>query len=289
MSTKSFTYSKGQHRMLIDSFLFYTEPVLARLRLEYYADLVDRFVIVEADHSFTMQPHAAEFDAVYRDLPADIKKRIVYEYIRIDPEPIRDADGKSQGRHVERESRQRSHELIKEITSTGVLAMNDVDEFWDRRLLPTALNMIDRAGKMCWRQEYRVCFIDWVGRLQGWPGTKMGRIEHLPPDIMEFYCSKNKSWGVFSEILTGGWHLTIMGDESSKARQISAKREGPGWEQKIGKTSAEISGTVFANGWNTVVKKSKMRADKVGVADIDSDLVDLARAYPVLWSGNIRP
>lgn len=275
--------------MFIDSFLFYTEPVLARMRLEYYADVVDRFVIVEADRSFTMQPHAAEFDAVYRDLPDDIKRKVVYEYIQIDPEPVKDADSKSQGRHVERESRQHSHRLIKDITTTGVLAMNDVDEFWDRRLLPQALAMIDRAGKMCWRQEYRVCFIDWVGRLQGWPGTKMGLIESLPDNIMEFYCSKNKSWSVFAEILTGGWHLTIMGDAASKGKQISAKREGPGWEQKIGKSSQEISNTVFANGWNTVVKKSKMKADKVGVKAIDPNLVDIAQRYPVLWSGSITP
>jgi hypothetical protein len=275
--------------MLIDSFLFYTEPVLARMRLEYYADVIDRFVIVEADRSFTMQPHPAEFDAVYRDLPGHIRRKITYDYIEIDPTPVQDADGKSQGRHVEREARQHSHRLIRDIATQGILAMNDVDEFWDRRMLSEAMRMIDRAGKMCWRQEYRVCFIDWVGRLQGWPGSKMGRIEELPDDIMEFYCSKNKSWGVFSEILTGGWHLTIMGDESSKARQISAKREGPGWEQKIGKTSHEISSTVFANGWNTVVKKSKMRADKLGVENLDPDLVNIAQQHPVLWSGEIHP
>lgn len=275
--------------MLIDSFLFYSEPVMLKLRLEYLAPHVNKFVIVEADHSFTLQPHPAEFDAVYRDMPADIRQKIVYEYLRVDTAPIIDADGKSQGRHVEREARTRSRELIEQVSATGIVAMNDIDEIWDVRKLDQALAMIDRSGKMCWKQEYRVCFIDWVGRLQGWPGTKMGRVEELPEDIMHFYCSKNKSWGVFSEILEGGWHLTIMGDAASKGKQISAKREGPGWEQKIGKTSQQIADTVFANGWNTVVKKSKMKADKVGVDGLDPRLVALARAQPQLWSGPINP
>lgn len=275
--------------MFIDTFLFYSEPILLRLRVEYFSRYVNKFVVVEADHSFTLQPHASEFDKVYRDLPADIRKKIVYEYLRIDTDPIIDSDGKTQGRHVEREARTRSRQLVEQISNTGIIAMNDIDEFWDPRLLDQAMAMIDKSGKMCWKQEYRVCFIDWVGRLQGWPGTKMGRIEDLPQDVMDFYCSKNKSWSVFPEILEGGWHLTIMGDAVSKTKQISAKREGPGWEQKIGKTSQQIADTVFANGWNTVVKKSKMKADKVGVDALDPQLVTLARKEPALWSGKINP
>lgn len=275
--------------MLIDSFLFYTEPVLAEMRMRYYHQVVDRFVVVEADHSFTMQPHAAEFPAVYRALPDDIRRKVVYEYLPIDPTPIINSDGKSQGRHVERMARTRSAEIFRDLDPQGILTMNDVDEFWDLRRLPEALATVERTGRLCWVQQYRVCFIDWVGRLNGWPGTKMGRIDQLPEDIMEFYCSKNKSWGSFPDLIEAGWHLTIMGDEASKARQISAKREGPGWEQKIGKTSCEISSTVFANGWNTVVKKSKMRADKVGVDQIDPDLINIAQEFPVLWSGSITP
>lgn len=275
--------------MFIDTFLFYSEPILLRLRVEYLSRYVNKFVVVEADHSFTLQPHASEFDKVYQDLPADIRKKIVYEYLRIDTDPIIDSDGKTQGRHVEREARTRSRQLVEQISHTGIIAMNDIDEFWDPRLLDQAMAMIDKSGKMCWKQEYRVCFIDWVGRLQGWPGTKMGRIEDLPEDVMNFYCSKNKSWSVFPEILEGGWHLTIMGDAASKTKQISAKREGPGWEQKIGKTSQQIAATVFANGWNTVVKKSKMKADKVGVDALDPQLVTLARKEPALWSGKINP
>lgn len=275
--------------MLIDSFLFYTEPVLAEMRMRYLNAHVDCFVIVEADHSFTMQQHAAEFDSVYCKLPSDIKNKIVYEYINIDPAMVKDLDAKSCGRYIECAARGRSAELIREIATTGIVAMNDVDEFWDVRQLPHALQRIEQTGKLCWIQEYRVCFVDWVGRLNGWPGTKMGLIEQLPQDIMEFYCSKNKSWGVFPEQLIAGWHLTIMGDVASKAKQISAKREGPGWEQKMGKSSQQISEAVWHNGWNTVAKKSKMKADKVGVAALDPELVKIAREFPELWSNNIKP
>ncbi|WP_434245709.1 hypothetical protein ACJU28_10420 [Enterobacter hormaechei] len=45
--------------MIYDCFLYYDEDMLLDIRLHTLADVVDRFVIVEATHSFTGIPRIA--------------------------------------------------------------------------------------------------------------------------------------------------------------------------------------------------------------------------------------
>ncbi|EPW8522930.1 benzoate transporter, partial [Enterobacter hormaechei] len=48
--------------MIYDCFLYYDEDMLLDIRLHTLADVVDRFVIVEATHSFTGIPRELHFD-----------------------------------------------------------------------------------------------------------------------------------------------------------------------------------------------------------------------------------
>lgn len=276
--------------MIIDSFLYYNETDLFLSRIEYLAPWVEHFVIVEADHSFTMQPHAKHFDCVFNQLSPELQQKIVYDYVKIDKTGFEELDLKNQGRAVERQSRSRALELVLALNKPdSVVAFSDGDEFWDPRLLPQAIDLIDKHKRMCWHQEYRVCFVDWKGRYGFWPGTKMTRVKDLPEDVMLFYVSRNKSMGEFPEHVVGGWHLTIMGNLNTKLEQISAKRETPSWEQKVNRTSKGIADAVFDNSWNQVVKKGKMKAEKIGTMNLDPELVKITQKYPDLWSGNINP
>ncbi|MCM7854200.1 hypothetical protein M8S88_13425, partial [Enterobacter hormaechei] len=47
--------------MIYDCFLYYDEDMLLDIRLHTLADVVDRFVIVEATHSFTGIPRELHF------------------------------------------------------------------------------------------------------------------------------------------------------------------------------------------------------------------------------------
>jgi hypothetical protein len=276
--------------MIIDSFLYYNETDLFLSRIKYLAPWVDRFVIVEADHSFTMQPHAKQFDRVFDMLSPELQQKIVYDYVHIDKQGFDELDLKNQGRAVEHQSRSRALELVHSLNQPdAIVAFNDGDEIWDPRLLPDAIKLIDEHSRMCWHQEYRVCFVDWKGRYGFWPGTKMTRVKNLPDDVMRFYVSRNKSMGEFPAHVVGGWHLTIMGNRDSKFTQISAKRETPTWEEKVKRTSLGIADAIFSNSWNQVVKKGKMKAEKVGTANLDPALVDILKQYPDLWSGDIQP
>jgi hypothetical protein len=81
----------------------------------------------------------------------------------------------------------------------------------------------------------------------------------------------------------------MMGDTATKQQHIESLREGPGWQHKQGKTSAEIAQGMTSGSYNSVVKKGKNRVTKIGTTGLDSRLVSYAKKYPALWSGKLGP
>lgn len=277
---------------MIDSFLYYNEQEIFFLRLQYLNAHVDKFVIVETDTTFSCQEHPAQFDLVYRQLPPDIKNKIVYHYLTIDKSQfLPDQEHyKDNSRYVEREMRNQLARMIRAESQNDWIMMSDLDEFWDARYLDQAKQLVDQHGKMFFAQDNRTAFIDWRMDYDRWPGSRFTRVDIMPDPIQKFYMQKKKTWGNFNNVyLEAGWHFTLMGDAKMKAAHIESLREGPGWIDKLKKSSDEIAQGMLSGNYNSVVKKGAMRATKVGVADLDPALVSLARQYPVLWSGNLTP
>jgi hypothetical protein len=98
-------------------------------------------------------------------------------------------------------------------------------------------------------------------------------------------------WGSYGDAkIEAGWHFTTMGNQQMKQEQIAAKRESPSWRIKLNKTYEQLSSAMFRNEYNTIVKKSKMKANKIPEEkDLDPRLYSIAKKYPCLWSGKIRP
>lgn len=277
---------------MIDSFLYFNETDLFFLRIQYLDSHVRRFVIVETDTTFSCQPHPAQFDRVYQQLSSSQKQKIDYHYLRIDHSVFEPGEEnfKNNSRHVEREMRNALATVIKSVGQDEYMMMSDLDEFPDTRCLDAARRLVDQHGKMFWAQDTRAAYFDWQMQNGRWPGTKMCHVSNMPDPIQDLYMSKNKTWGTYGDAkLEAGWHFTLMGDAAMKQQQIVAKREGPGWQQKLNKTGAEIAQGMTRGQYNQVVKKGKMRAEKVGVGDLDPALVALARQYSTLWSGAVRP
>lgn len=283
---------------MIDSFLYFNEQDLFFLRLEYYNKYVDKFVIVETDTTFSLQHHPKQFDKVYNQLSDDIKKKIIYSYLEIPKDqiqwsgdPLYSGDYKEKSRIVEVSMREELAKLLRSEGGTDWMAMSDLDEFWDPRYLKQARKLIDQYGKMFWAQDFRTAFIDWQMRYGRWPGTRMTRVDILPDPVREFYGSKNKTWGAFGDAkLEAGWHFTMMGDQSMKQQQIAAKREGPGWQHKLDKSYEQISSAMVNNDYNSVVKKKKMRANKIKEDEgLDPELHLIAKKFKSLWSGDLIP
>jgi hypothetical protein len=168
--------------------------------------------------------------------------------------------------------------------------VSDLDEIWDVRKLDEAKALVDQHGKMFFAQDNRTAFIDWRMDYDRWPGTRFTRVDIMPDPIQGLYMSKKKTWGAFNNIyIEAGWHLTLMGNAKMKAAHIDSLREGPGWTDKLKKSSDEIAQGMLSGHYNTVVKKGGMRATKIGVDDLDPNLVALAKKFPDLWSNDLTP
>jgi len=277
---------------MIDSFLYFNETDLFALRIQYLEPYVRRFVIVETDTTFSCQPHAAQFDQVYQQLTLSQRNKIDYHYLQIDRSVFEPGEEnfKNNSRHVEREMRNALASMIKQVGQDEYMMMSDLDEFPDTRCFDQAKQLVDQHGKMFWSQDVRTAYFDWQTQSGRWPGTKMCHVTNIPDPIQNLYMSKNKTWGDYGPAyLEAGWHFTLMGDVMMKEQQISAKREGPGWQQKLNKTSTDIAQGMTQGQYNQVVKKGKMRAVKVGTEGLDLNLLRLAKQYPALWSGALQP
>lgn len=277
---------------MIDSFLYYNETDIFFLRTEYLNPYVDRFVIVETDTTFSVQPHAAQFDRVYSQLPQEIKDKIVYHYLEIDKSQFLEGEEhyKDNSRYVEREMRNCLARIIKSLDVDDYMMMSDLDEIPDARRLEDAKRLVDQYGKTFFAHDFRTAYIDWQMAYGRWPGTKMCKTTNMPEPIQELYMSKKKTWGSYGpSLVEAGWHLTMMGDAAMKQAHIDSLREGPGWVGKLNKSSQQIAESMTQGQYNSVVKKGAMRAEKVGVRDMDPAFVKIAKRFPVLWSGDLLP
>jgi hypothetical protein len=277
---------------MIDSFLYYNEQDLFFLRMRYLNDYVDKFIIVETDTTFSCLDHPAQFDQVYKELPGDIKQKIVYHYLQIDRSQFQPGEEhyKDNSRYVEREMRNQLARMIRAESQDDWVMMSDLDEVWDTRRLDEAKQLVEQHGKMFFACDNRTGYIDWRMDYERWPGSKFTTVDILPDPIQKFYMSKKKTWGAYNNIyLNAGWHFTLMGNPAMKKAHIESLREGPGWVDKLKLSSGQIAQGMATGTYNKVVKKGGMRATKIGVDDIDPRLVALAREYPVLWIGDVMP
>ena len=69
--------SPKNNKKIIDSFSFFNEFDLLKLRLNYLNDIVDYFLICECNHTYSAIPKPYYLDEVLDDIPKNIRKKII--------------------------------------------------------------------------------------------------------------------------------------------------------------------------------------------------------------------
>ena len=72
--------------MIIDAFTFFNEKELVQLRIKYLSDLVDYFIIVEANTTHTGKKKDWNFESILKNELKDFSYKIKYHKIKIDLE-----------------------------------------------------------------------------------------------------------------------------------------------------------------------------------------------------------
>ena len=72
--------------MIIDAFSYFNERELVQLRIKYLSELIDKFVIIEADHSHQGKKKDWNFESLLNNELKSFKEKIVYHKLKIDIE-----------------------------------------------------------------------------------------------------------------------------------------------------------------------------------------------------------
>lgn len=274
---------------VIDAFTYLNEEELVRCRLEYLKDVVTDFIVIESNLTWRHKPTEPTFHRILETLPEEIKSKVHHVVVNWPDSWIDDEQGVNE-KWVENGTREHAYlEIHKWADPDDWFIMNDLDEFWDPSKWDQACEAYKQHGQIAWVQDNRVCFVDWqtLG-VREWPGSKQARVKDVK-SIADFYCSKNKSLGMFHGFV-GGWHFSKMGDEATKAKLMGAIREWRTWETKIGMTADQAAKEIFSGGgWNRVSKKKKTYSIPVGNEGLPPALLALLKQYPVLWSNGRLP
>ena len=133
--------------MLIDAFQFFNEKELVKLRIKYLNEIVDYFVVVEANVTHQGQKKNWNFPKILKDDLKEFSKKIQYHQLNIDMEKIKNEESfiienlKGDDAH-KLDNFQRNYIKIacKEFSNEDILVISDVDEIPSKQKLEFILS-----------------------------------------------------------------------------------------------------------------------------------------------------
>jgi len=123
------------NNMIIDSFTFLNEKELVELRVKYLNEVVDHFLIIEADVTHTGKQKNWNFPEILNGKLKDFSHKIQYHQMNVDLEKAEaekspNYKGGTWGRSWKVESMQRNFikEACKNFSSKDIIIISDLDE-----------------------------------------------------------------------------------------------------------------------------------------------------------------
>ena len=121
--------------MIIDTFLYFNEKELAELRINYLNEVVDFFVIIEANITHQGRPKEWNFEKLLNTKYSSFKEKIKYHRVNIDLNDVEKKEGwisenVKGGKSWKIENIQRNYIQIacKEFSKNDIILISDVDE-----------------------------------------------------------------------------------------------------------------------------------------------------------------
>ena len=128
--------------MIIDAFTFLNEKELVELRIKYLSDVVDCFLIVEADVTHTGKEKKWNFPEVLGGSLKEFSHKIQYHQMKVDlkraeKEKSPNYKGGTWGRSWKVESMQRNFikDAYKQFSSSDIFVISDLDEIPSKKKL----------------------------------------------------------------------------------------------------------------------------------------------------------
>ncbi len=187
--------------MIIDAFTFFNELDLLEIRLNTLDPVVDRFVIVEADKTQTLQDKPFYF--------LDNKKRFEKFLPKITHVLVTDCPKSNDSHLWKMENFQRNciKRGLEGLSSTDCVMVSDLDEIPNPSSV-LAASKADGANLLAFDMSFHAYYANLISPKKGWIGTVMTKMETLeviePQDVRNIKDSAPRTNGA-------GWHLSWLG------------------------------------------------------------------------------
>lgn len=211
---------------VFDCFTFFNELDLLELRLQTLWDLVDHFVLVEANRTFTGKPKPYVFSQNAERFARYLDKII---HVKVEDMP-------NIGTAWDREHHQRNciERGLKAAQPDDLIIVSDVDEIVKPQAMEQALPVANNAITIFVREEFNfklnlkahrvklnkgACMIEWkhFQSAQALRDVRARKSYSLPPPIEKFlwtYDAFRTHWKIFKRnvVPNGAWHFSFLMD-----------------------------------------------------------------------------
>src|SRR3990167_6858785 len=198
--------------MVVDVFYFLDEMDLLEIRLNLLAPYVDRFILIEAEETFSGFPKPL----YYQENKERFKKWDITHYVAKETEELKKmalaSPNIGNGEHywirefIQKESARNALTFLKD---DDIVCISDVDEMW--KLKDFSKDVIYKPKQLPYLYYLNQrTNEDWLG----WTGTtvckalviKKGIINHIRTDDLQEY----------EVVENGGWHFNSLGGKEQK-------------------------------------------------------------------------
>ena len=220
---------------IFDCFPFFNELELLELRLESLYDVVDCFVIVEADKTHANEPKPFNFYEHIRDFEKYLPKiHYIMDTTVVDYKGVGDWS-------LENNQRNNIMKGLTDAEPDDLILISDLDEFPNPATLKKIRDSFDDPNNLVdfiafydttpytknqlvpfhsgmrinnfldlspvgFQQVFHSYYFDWVNRDLPWSGTVIGKFKHMTSP-QTFRNART----VLPRIVEGGWHFSSMG------------------------------------------------------------------------------
>ena len=213
--------------MIIDAFTFFNEEELVTLRIKYLSDIVDHFLIVEADVTHTGKKKSWNFPKVLNTNLKQYSNKIEYKQMTVDLEKAEAEKnpnyiGKTLGRSWRIETLQRNFikEAYKKIsTPNDIIIISDLDEIPSKEKISFIKSCdFKKIAPIAFGQSLFHLNCNYLD-LEEWIGSIVitnQLIEKYEPQVFRDY--KNR----ISHLSDAGWSLSSFGGPKKIREKLEA-------------------------------------------------------------------
>ena len=200
---------------VIDSFLFFNEIDILKLRLEYLKDVVDYFIVCECNYTYSGKSKPYYLDQVIDVLDEDVKNKIISLHYEPDIsnfvfKEIDFYDANSHNWCIERGHRNYINEKLKYFSPDDLFMLSDVDEIPRKEVIKEIISnryylnddFVLTAKSDMFYYNFSTLSND------AWTGTIFTKVKIAIQNECQHLREKRHE---FNSIDNGGWHFSYFG------------------------------------------------------------------------------